>query len=269
MKIYKPKERTGNITNFFRIFWGTICILGGDNNIEHRKPKLCMFDYVVILAGGYGTRLSELTKAHSKAMVNVNGKPLINYTLTQIKDITNRWITVGPFKQELMANAMDFGIFHFIDTQGEGNSWFLFNSAVKEIDAPVLILPCDIITTIDTDFIYEEYVRLHQPLTMLVPTINHVGYKGDYIYSKGFKVQKLDRKNRTENFCTGIQVLNPKKINLALAGRQGVEFDFRFLWQHMMSMGMLYHSRPYPYYWHTINNVKELNQYEEVLSNVR
>lgn len=131
-----------------------------------------------------------------------------------------------------------------------------------------MVLPCDIITTIDTDFIYEEYVRLHQPLTMLVPTVNHAGYEGDYICSVDYKVQKLDRARVTETFCTGIQVLNPKRINQALADGQEVGSDFRLLWQRMMDVGGLYHSRPYPHPWFTINNVKELKQYEEVLSNV-
>lgn len=224
-----------------------------------------MIDYVVILAGGYGSRLNSLTETRSKAMLNVREKPLINYTLAQIKEIKNRSMTVGPFKTELIANSLKFAPFNFIDTKDEGNSWFLFNSHIKEIDAPVLVLPCDIITTIDTAFIYEEYCRLHYPLNMLVPTVNHAGYEGDYIRSENYRVQKLDGNTPTENFCTGIQVLNPKKINDTLRGDHDAGSDFRLLWKHMIDLGLLYHSRPYPHSWFTINNVKELNQYEEVL----
>ena len=36
---------------------------------------------VVILAGGFGTRLSEYTKSIPKPMININGKPMIYYIL--------------------------------------------------------------------------------------------------------------------------------------------------------------------------------------------
>ena len=38
---------------------------------------------VVILAGGYGTRISEYTKTIPKPMINVKGKPLIYYIMKQ------------------------------------------------------------------------------------------------------------------------------------------------------------------------------------------
>tara|TARA_B100000965_G_scaffold380693_1_gene377477 strand:- start:112 stop:804 length:693 start_codon:yes stop_codon:yes gene_type:complete len=38
---------------------------------------------VVILAGGFGTRLSELTKTIPKPMVKINGKPIIVYIMEQ------------------------------------------------------------------------------------------------------------------------------------------------------------------------------------------
>ena len=36
---------------------------------------------VVILAGGFGTRLSEYTKSIPKPMVQIRGKPLIFYVM--------------------------------------------------------------------------------------------------------------------------------------------------------------------------------------------
>ena len=36
---------------------------------------------VVILAGGFGTRLSEYTKSIPKPMIDINGKPMIYYIL--------------------------------------------------------------------------------------------------------------------------------------------------------------------------------------------
>ena len=36
---------------------------------------------VVILAGGYGTRISEYTKTIPKPMIQLNGKPIIEYII--------------------------------------------------------------------------------------------------------------------------------------------------------------------------------------------
>ena len=38
---------------------------------------------VVILAGGFGTRISEYTKTIPKPMIKVHGKPLIYYVMKQ------------------------------------------------------------------------------------------------------------------------------------------------------------------------------------------
>ena len=40
---------------------------------------------VVILAGGYGTRLSEYTKRIPKPMVRVKGKPIIQHIINHYK----------------------------------------------------------------------------------------------------------------------------------------------------------------------------------------
>ena len=40
---------------------------------------------VVILAGGYGTRISEYTKTIPKPMIKINGIPIIIYLILFIK----------------------------------------------------------------------------------------------------------------------------------------------------------------------------------------
>ena len=42
---------------------------------------------MVILAGGYGTRLQKLTKNIPKSMVKINGKPFIYHQLSLLKKI--------------------------------------------------------------------------------------------------------------------------------------------------------------------------------------
>lgn len=44
---------------------------------------------VLILAAGYGTRLYSLVKNTPKALLDINGKPLINYILDKIENLKN------------------------------------------------------------------------------------------------------------------------------------------------------------------------------------
>ena len=41
---------------------------------------------VVILAGGFGTRLSEYTESIPKPMVPINGKPFLEYTIEYLRE---------------------------------------------------------------------------------------------------------------------------------------------------------------------------------------
>lgn|GEM_PF-3652999 len=41
---------------------------------------------VVILAGGYGTRLSEETKSRPKPMVEIGGKPILWHPMDTLRD---------------------------------------------------------------------------------------------------------------------------------------------------------------------------------------
>ncbi len=49
----------------------------------------------LILAGGYGTRLGELTKTIPKALVEVGGKPIIDRTIAKLTEIGITEITVN------------------------------------------------------------------------------------------------------------------------------------------------------------------------------
>ncbi len=61
------------------------------------KPK------VVILAGGYGTRISEETKIKPKPLIEVNGKPIIWYILTHFASYGfNDFIICAGYKGEML-----------------------------------------------------------------------------------------------------------------------------------------------------------------------
>ena len=76
---------------------------------------------VVILAGGYGTRLSEYTKTIPKPMIKINGKPLIYYIMKHYAKYGFKefYIALGykgeVIKKYFKKNLFDWKI-HLIDT---------------------------------------------------------------------------------------------------------------------------------------------------------
>ena len=60
---------------------------------------------VVILAGGYGTRLSEYTKKIPKPMVQINRKPLLVHIINHYKKFGfKEFIIAAGYKKEVISD---------------------------------------------------------------------------------------------------------------------------------------------------------------------
>jgi hypothetical protein len=86
---------------------------------------------------------------------------------------------------------------------------------------------------------------------MIIPTRPVSGLSGDYIFSKNNVVSNLSRKKKSSIYCTGIQVLNPKKINDKIKSTS----DFNILWKRLMKIKQLYVSDIEPKRWYTVDNI--------------
>ncbi len=77
---------------------------------------------VVILAGGFGTRLSEYTKSIPKPMIDINGKPMIYYILklnSNKAKILLKWRCVLTFNETMKMVAEWYKNFYFSDKLSE------------------------------------------------------------------------------------------------------------------------------------------------------
>lgn len=221
-----------------------------------------MFKHALILAGGDGRRFGKLTKGRSKPMIEVCERPLISFSLNQLDQLDNLVITVGPFMTEIIEYCYrDHDVKSFVVTKGRGNCWWIFNTYLSEVNAPILVLPCDLITYLDLDFIYSEYNRLGFPALMLVPVQNTAAHTGDYIMSEDFRVSSISSDKISDLFCSGIQVLNPKLIISHLNECSRPE-NFNDLWKILIEQKLLFSSNVYPHLWYTINSEKELEHYQ-------
>ena len=216
------------------------------------------------MAAGKGERMLHLTRNRPKALIEISGKYLISYTLEQIRRRSERiFITVGDKGNQVMDFMSTQGEFHFIRTDGKGNAWWIYNSILKEVDEPVLVFPCDIITRIDFDFICRNYQKSGFPVCLLIPVATDERIEGDYIFGEYGKVTFLSRNRASPIYCSGIQVINPYRTT-RITGT-GID-DFSDLWNWLIEKDQLYYSDIYPYRWFSVNTPEQLKTAEKILS---
>lgn len=148
------------------------------------------------------------------------------------------------------------------NTNTKGNAWWIFNTLAKFINEPVLVLTCDNVVKLDIHFIYSNYVALNYPICMVVPVTPVQGIEGDFISGHNNIVTSLDRKGKTDIYCSGIQLLNPFLIN----EKMNAVDDFYELWQDLIETEDLYYSATYPHAWYSVNSIEQLNELEKSFS---
>ncbi|WP_332910253.1 hypothetical protein [Algoriphagus boritolerans] len=79
---------------------------------------------------------------------------------------------------------------------------------------------------------------------------------GDFIHHIDNLVSKLDRNDPAPTYCSGIQVLNPAKVNQLI---EPVE-DFGDLWSQLIQKRQLFSSSVLPDKWFTVDTLEQLTQ---------
>ena len=80
-------------------------------------------EYIIVQAGGKGTRLFPLTKNKPKALVTVNNRPIIFHLFEQFPKA--KFIIIGDYKYDVLKNYLEnFASVRFVSihANGEGNA---------------------------------------------------------------------------------------------------------------------------------------------------
>jgi NDP-sugar pyrophosphorylase family protein len=216
--------------------------------------------HAIILAAGRGTRLIPITNKVPKGLVEINNQTLILRGIKKIRNfIKNIHITVG-YKGSMMAeHVIKNKVSSVINTEGKGNAWWIFNFPFNLINDPVLVLTCDNITKVNFKRIFLDYKKLGSPACMLISVKPIEGLDGDYIHQKKNKIYKLSRVQKAKTYCSGIQIVNPKKIQKLMKKKN----DFNKVWRELIKKKQLYVSNIVPSRWFTIDNLTQLTFFKK------
>jgi NDP-sugar pyrophosphorylase family protein len=214
-----------------------------------------MFSHAIIMAAGRGMRMAPLTDAIPKPMAPYNGTTLIARGINRLAQrLEHIYVTVGYKKAMLAQHVIEHGASAVFNTEGQSNCWWIYNTLLKHLDEPILVLTCDNIVDLDFELLEESYRELNSPACMLVPVRPVVGLEGDYIFQENHVVKEISRLRETDIYCSGIQILNPCTLNRIT--REGE--SFYDVWQQLIVQKQLLVSSVYPKKWFAVDTLEQL-----------
>ncbi len=201
-------------------------------------------NYIVVQAGGKGSRMERLTYNKPKALVSINNLPIIFYLFRKYPD--KKYLIVGDYKIDVLKNYLEIFSkvdFKLIDARGMKGTCAGMQAALQEIPEhqAFMITWCDLILS-------EEYSIPEEPG-------NYIGISGDFKCRWSFKDGKFYEEPGIKDGVAGHFIFREKSEiadipkegefvrwlrEAGVSGRKGTESRFKEL--------LLYHTKEYGYY---------------------
>lgn len=223
-----------------------------------------MFKNAVIMAAGRGERMLPVTNYVPKAMVRYEGKELIKHSIDNLQNYKIKThVTVGHRRNMLAPYLMEWDndISSIINTLGNGNAWWIYNTLLSNLNEPIILLTCDNIMQINFESVYQEYCEHNQPACMIIPTTVNSSFEGDFISHINNKITTLSRDIKSNLFASGCQIINPYQINMLTEKTE----NFYKVWYQLIEKQMLFCSNIQPSEWKSIDSLSQLVAYESTM----
>lgn len=199
--------------------------------------------------------MAPLTDAIPKPMAPYNGTTLIARGIARLAEkIEHIHVTVGYKKAMLAQHVIEHGASSVFNTEGQSNCWWVYNTMLKSLDEPMFVLTCDNVVDLDFALLEENYLSLDSPACMLVPVRPVPGLEGDYVFHKDHLVTEISRLKQTDVYCSGIQVVNPCRLNRITSEGN----SFYDVWRQLINQQQLFVSSVYPKKWFAVDTIEQL-----------
>jgi dTDP-glucose pyrophosphorylase len=210
-------------------------------------------NYVVIMAGGMGTRLGELTKDTPKPMLHIGGKPILeNIVKSFIDGGFNKFIFCVNYKSDIIKNYFENGekfgveIIYIEEEQRMGTAGAL--SLIKnKIEDPFFVVNGDILTTVE----YDDFLNYHESKNSIATMgVKEFEFQLPYARVKTNnqdQLLSLEEKPVYSNLInSGVYILNPEVINYI---PKNEFFDMTSLFESLISKNKMIYTYEINDYW--------------------
>lgn len=215
----------------------------------------------VVMAGGYGTRLGDLTRETPKPMLPVGDRPLLERIIEQLRDAGIAHVNLTThYRAEEIADHFGTGeslgveIEYVSEEQPLGTAGAL---GLIESDEPILVMNGDILTRVDFKAMHRFHDEHGADMTVAVrPYESRVPY--GLVELDGSRITSIDEKPLARGFVNaGIYLLNPDVCRLISPGET---LDMPQLIERLLDGGRTVVGFPLREYWLDIGRLADYEQ---------
>lgn len=186
----------------------------------HEEPKREKLDLpVVIMAGGFGTRLKPLTNVIPKPLIPLGDKTILEEIMDQFEKIgTSKFYMSVNYKYDMiefylnqLEHKYDISFFRESKPLGTIGSVSLLKD---KINTPFFVSNCDIIIDQDYRDVYEYHKNNGNDITIVTAVMNYnIPYGVIETKEDGVMVGLSEKPNIAYKINTGVYILQPELIN--------------------------------------------------------
>ena len=205
-------DSTGKILRYF-----TWTDLFGNGRDAEQPPLTAP---VVIMAGGYGTRLEPFTKVLPKPLIPVHDKPIIEHIIDRFVEVGagEFWLTVN-YKSRIMKayfedREPEYAV-HFVDEPEPMGTAGGLQFMRGKVDAPFFVTNCDIIINADYRRVMDFHIQNNHALTLVGSAVHYQIPYGTCVLDQQGHLARIDEKPQYDFLVnTGMYVVSPSALEL-------------------------------------------------------
>ena len=221
---------------------------------------------VIIMAGGLGTRLKDLTKEVPKPMLRVGESPILQHIINNFKKFGYNKILISVnYKYEIIENYFQDGYAHGVkinylkETKRLGTGGGI-KLAKSYIDKPFVVVNGDVFTNVNIDNMMQSHMEGGYAITVGTKQKSfHIPY--GVINVKGQDIDSISEKPEISYLINGgVYCLNPSVLDLI---PEDEYFEITDLINKCIENNMRVGSYEIKEYWMDIGQITDYNQVNE------
>ncbi len=217
---------------------------------------------VVIMAGGLGSRLGDITRVTPKPMLPINGRPILEHLIENLKyQGFFDFILCLNYKADIIKDYFGSGkklgveITYTLEQKRLGTAGALSLIDRSTITSPIIVTNADVIAHVDFEDLINFHIQSSASATMCVKRLPYEMPYARVEFDSEHNLQSLTEKPKIENYINaGIYVLGPEVLDLIPAD---TFFDMPSLFIQSQSVGLITKVYPFEDYWIDIGSPKD------------